>query len=189
MTTATSALQRVKSAWNIDHLPADLVADLRSDHAGETGAVWIYRGILMVSRDAAVREFAQRHMRTEQEHLARMCDLLPPLRRSILLLPWCAAGWLTGALPALFGPRAVFGTIAAVETFVDQHYQAQIDLLQGRPDHRALLDTLLTCQEDECHHRDEATSLSPGAPHWLLRAWCAVVGTGSAVAVHLARRL
>lgn len=33
-------------------LPASLVADLRSDHAGETGAVVIYRGILAVTRDA-----------------------------------------------------------------------------------------------------------------------------------------
>ena len=29
--------------------------------------------------------------------------------------------------PALFGRRAVYGTIAGVETFVDQHYQQQID--------------------------------------------------------------
>jgi demethoxyubiquinone hydroxylase (CLK1/Coq7/Cat5 family) len=29
-------------------MPAWLVADLRSDQAGETGAVWIYRGVLAV---------------------------------------------------------------------------------------------------------------------------------------------
>ncbi len=38
---------------------ADLPGDIRSDHAGETGAVMIYRGILAASRDPAVREFAR----------------------------------------------------------------------------------------------------------------------------------
>ena len=35
-------------------------------------------------------------------------------------------GWLTGALPALFGRKAIFATIEAVETFVDHHYAQQI---------------------------------------------------------------
>ena len=50
--------------------PNWLLRDLRSDHAGEAGAVAIYRGILAVSRCPQVREFAQRHMQTEQRHLA-----------------------------------------------------------------------------------------------------------------------
>ena len=100
-------------------VPTDLIADLRSDHAGETGAVWIYHGVLAVSRDAGVREFARRHRETEQRHLDHMEDLLPARQRSRLLVPWRAAGFMTGALPALFGARAVYGTIAAVETFVD----------------------------------------------------------------------
>ena len=40
-----------------DNVPG-LIGDLRSDHAGETGAVAIYLGILAVSRDPAVRQFA-----------------------------------------------------------------------------------------------------------------------------------
>ena len=51
-------------------LPARLLADLRTDHAGETGAVMIYRGILAVTRDAAVKAFAQAHLATEASHLA-----------------------------------------------------------------------------------------------------------------------
>ena len=46
-----------------------LVRDLRSDHAGETGAVWIYKGILAVSSDAELREFAREHLATERRHL------------------------------------------------------------------------------------------------------------------------
>ena len=39
-------------------LPAWLLGELRSDQAGETGAVAIYRGILWVSKDASIRRFA-----------------------------------------------------------------------------------------------------------------------------------
>lgn len=192
-------------------VPMDLMPELRTDHAGETGAVWIYRGVLAITRDAALRGFAQRHLATEQEHLRLICDLVPPRQRSHLLIPWRIAGFLTGALPALFGPRAVYGTIAAVETFVDRHYEDQIRALEGRPEYTALRDLLLSCQADECHHRDEARALAAGAgsaaasttaraglkaepaaqaqPGLILRAWCAVVAWGSETAVKVARVL
>ena len=103
--------------------------------------------------------------------------------------PWRLAGWLTGALPALAGTRAVYATIAAVETFVDQHYQQQIDHLQRHGGPEGLLPLLLRCQADERHHRDEAAGLADGQAPWVLRAWCALVSAGSAGAVVLARRL
>ena len=188
-------LQRIAAAFEPPNVPADLVADLRSDHAGETGAVWIYHGVLAVARDAGVRDFARRHRSTEQRHLQQMAAVLPWPRRSRLLLPWRAAGFATGALPALFGPRAVYATIAAVETFVNHHYQQQIERLENRPDHALLRDLLLACQADECEHRDEALAQAqaqaqaPSAPRWLLPLWCKLVGSGSALAVRIARQL
>ncbi|OYT98750.1 MAG: ubiquinone biosynthesis protein COQ7 [Burkholderiales bacterium PBB1] len=169
-------------------IPSDMVGELRSDHAGESGAVWIYRGVLAIARDRGVCDFARRHRATEQRHLDLIEQWLPAAQRSRLLVPWRAAGFLTGALPALFGPRAVYATIAAVETFVDHHYQQQIDRLAGRPEHAALLSLLRECQADECDHRDEALSHAAEPPGLLVRAWCAVVGFGSAGAVHIARR-
>ncbi len=187
-------MQRLARALDTPAIPSDLVADLRSDHAGETGAVWIYRGIRAVTRNAALQDFASRHEATEAEHLLRIEAVLPSARRSWLLGPWRVAGWLTGALPALAGPRAVYATIAAVETFVDQHYQHQIDALDGRlgqpghPGYPELRELLVHCQAEERHHRDEALGHQSQPPGVLLRAWCGVVGTGSAVAVWLARR-
>lgn len=172
-----------------------LERELRSDHAGETGAVFIYRGIAAVAArrgDMELLAFAQRHGATEAEHLRLIEAWLPPARRSWLLGPWRLAGWLTGALPALAGPRAVQATIAAVETFVDHHYQQQIDHLQRHGGPEGLLPLLLRCQADEQHHRDEARAAvaQAGMPMpWALRAWCALVGAGSAAAVVLARRV
>ena len=189
------AMQRAAAAFEAPAVPAGLVPDLRSDHAGETGAVWIYHGVLAVARDRGVRAFASRHRETERLHLARIAAVLPWPRRSRLLLPWRLAGFATGALPALFGPRAVYATVAAVETFVDRHYQHQIDQLDAMPassDRDVLRALLAECQADECAHRDEAQAEGRavlGKPGALLRGWCALVGAGSAAAVAIARRL
>ena len=187
--TVRPSMQRLARAFDAPRMVKELVGDVRSDHAGELGAVWIYRGLLAVSRDAGVRGFARRHRATEQSHLNSIEAVLPWPQRSRLLPGWRVAGFLTGALPAFFGPRAVYATIAAVETFVDQHYQHQIDKLAGKPEHADLLAMLQACQQDECEHRDEALALQGKPPGWLLRAWCAVVGKGSALAVSLARRV
>lgn len=190
------AMQRVAGAFEPSslHVPAGLRGELRSDHAGETGAVWIYRGVLAVARDPAVRAFARQHLATEMEHLRLITPLLPWPQRSRLLVPWRLAGFLTGALPALAGPRAVYATIAEVETFVDRHYQQQLDQIDAlsasqRAAAAPLRALLARCQADECEHRDQAIALGDGAPKWLLRAWCAAVGAGSAAAVVVARRV
>lgn len=166
-----------------------LVGDLRSDHAGETGAVMIYRGILAGSRDPAVRAFSAAHMATEMQHLAWMDALLPEKQRSVLLPIWRVAGWLTGFLPALVGSRAVYATIDAVETFVDHHYEEQIVKLSEHGPGGALRAILVSCQADEVHHRDEARGLGEARQGMLLRAWSRAVGFGSASAVSAARRI
>ncbi len=181
------AMQRAARGLDAPAVPDDMLAELRSDHAGETGAVWIYRGIALVTRDAELKAFALRHGATEQDHLRRVCEVLPWARRSWLLPAWRVAGFLTGALPALVGPRAVHATIASVETFVDHHYQQQIDRIEGRAGVEHLRALLVECQADEVAHRDEALALQTRPPGALLRAWCALVGSGSAQAVKLAR--
>ncbi len=181
-----------------DALPAWLVADLRTDHAGETGAVMIYRGILATSRDAAVRAFAQQHLATEAQHLATLEPLLAPQHRSRLLPLWRVAGWVTGALPAWVGPRAVYATIEAVETFVDHHYTEQIDAIDrldpGRtqPPLQTLRTHLQAFRADEVEHRDDAAQRLGGhtpPASVLLRLWTWAVGSGSRAAVKVCRRV
>ena len=180
----------VGSAWPaFSGLPRWLQQELRSDHAGEFGAVMIYRGILAISRDTSVREFAESHLHTEQKHLALMEEIVPAAGRTRLLPLWRVMGWLTGALPALFGRQAVFTTIEAVETFVDHHYQQQIVRLMPEGEHGPLRQVLVDCQADEVSHRDEAASLAVPKRGVILRLWCAVVGSGSAAAVVAAKRI
>mgnify|MGYP006232639941 FL=1 len=61
---------------------------LRSDHAGEVGAVFIYKGILSVAKDPELLEFSKRHLATEQAHLRKIEDVLPKNKRSRLVFLW-----------------------------------------------------------------------------------------------------
>lgn len=187
--------------------PRALWQELRTDHAGETGAVMIYRGVLAITRDPALREFAQHHLATEQRHLELIEQLVLPRWRSRLLPLWRVSGWLTGALPALFGPRAVYATIEAVETFVDRHYAAQVELIDqcmaasdvagpadacdaaARASWLALRALLEQCRQDEVAHRDDAGTRWDGHAGGVLSVWRALVGKGSAAAVGACRHV
>ncbi len=174
-----------------DILPAWVYAHLRTDHAGEVGAVCIYQGVLQFTCDPELRAFAEHHLATEKKHLRLISSWLPAARHSRLIPIWRLAGFLTGALPALFGPKAVYATIEAVETFVNHHYEEQILALARQIELRNLRQTLLDCQADEVVHRDEAAAASQGLSQsgWMLRAWCAMVGAGSKAAVALIRHI
>lgn len=170
-------------------IPKSLARDLQSDHAGETGAVWIYRGVLAVSRNPEVREFACHHLETEQQHLAFFEDWLPRSHHSRLIPVWRLAGFMLGALPALFGARAVWVTIEAVETFVEAHYGEQIELLTDQPQWDSLRTMLIEFCADEVAHRDDAALRQTRDAGWLARCWSRQVDIGSRVGVWLARRV
>lgn len=168
-------------------LTADLIADLRSDHAGETGAVAIYRGMLAVSRDPAVRRFAESHIEAEERHLRFFERWLPRRHHSRLLPVWRAAGWLLGATSALFGRQAAFTTVDAVETFVEQHYLAQIAVMTATPGLESLADTLSEFCADEVHHQRDARQRRADTNGVIASGWTSLVSAGSALGVRIAR--
>jgi len=174
-----------------DALPLDgaAIADLRSDHAGECGAVMIYAGILAISQDPGVRTFARQHLRTEVRHRRFFDRWLPARHRSRLLPVWNAAGWGLGAFAALLGPRTVYRTIAAVETFVEKHYLRQIEPMRRSHGLSALADRLQAFCDDEVHHREDAARRVAAPEGALARAWIRIVAAGSAAGVAAARRL
>ena len=178
----------VADSLDANAMPAWLLGELRSDQAGETGAVAIYHGILWASKDEEIRRFAEHHLRTEQSHLRKINAVIPTKSRSRLLPLWRAAGFVTGALPSLFGARAIYATIAAVETFVDEHYLQQIECLDQERLFPTLRELLAECREDELHHKQEAEQALGTALHPVLRAWCRIVDFGSRAAVAIERR-
>lgn len=135
----------------------DIEAMIRVDHAGEYGAVRIYEGQRAVMGDRGRLSGEVAHMaRQEEVHLERFDRMLAERRvRPTLMLPlWRVAGFALGAASALAGDKAAMAVTAAIETEIDQHYQAQRDALEGRDP--ALEETIAAFQEEEIEHRERA---------------------------------
>ena len=169
-------------------------AELRASHAGETGAVWIYRGILLVNRikrDSDIDTFAQHHLATEKDHLVQFENLIHRFRGSALLVIWIFAGFMMGALSMMLGKNWVYYTIYQVESFVDVHYRQQINTLSKLEflDKTDIIKMMEACNADEQAHRDEALKEMKNEPHFMMWIWGKLVATGSHYAVVLAKLL
>ena len=165
---------------------------LRVDHAGELGAVHIYRGQRAVLNRAPGKDRIAYHLQEteaqESEHLAAFDKLLTERRvRPTLLAPlWRAAGFALGAGTALIGEKAVHACTEAVETVIGDHYAAQIEELRGRDP--ALAQQLAKFRDDELAHRDHAVEEGAhDAPGYPLLA--AVVRAGCRAAIKLSEKL
>lgn len=128
---------------------------LRSDHAGEIGAVNIYKGILWCAKDPAVVAFANSHLAVESRHLEAIESILTPENRSILSPLWVVAGLVLGVLAAVGGKNFLFSTIAGVEEFVVEHYERQLPFFEG-----PVQELLIKMMSEEDMHREDATHRS-----------------------------
>ena len=135
---------------------------LRVDHAGEYGAVAIYKGQQAVfGRNQKTREIAAKLAEMEaeeQHHLDAFDDLLNAhkVRPTALAPIWNVAGYGLGVVTALMGEKAAHACTEAVETVIEKHYADQIDELEGDEEHTELRKRFIQFREDELHHRDVA---------------------------------
>ena len=171
---------------------ARLAEILRVDHAGELGAVAIYRGQRAVlgaapghERIAGQLEAMEAH---EAAHLARFDALINARRvRPTALAPlWRLAGFALGAGTALMGDKAAHACTEAVETVIEEHYAGQVaELAQREPE---LAAELAGFRDEELSHRDlavaEGARAAPG-----YRALSAVIRAGCRTAIKLSEKL
>lgn len=148
---------------------------LRVDHAGEHGAVAIYKGQQAVfsasPRTAHASAVVAEMAAGEAEHLETFDRLLPEnsVRPTALMPIWTAAGFALGAATALLGEKAAHACTEAVEDVIAQHYREQADELdaRGERDKAALFRRF--ADEEEGHHDTAVAEGSKEAPaHALL---------------------
>jgi ubiquinone biosynthesis monooxygenase Coq7 len=165
---------------------------LRVDHAGELGAVHIYRGQKAVFAATGRHEaFAARLDELEAHearHLARFDALLSERQvRPTLLAPvWRLAGFALGVGTALMGESAVHACTEAVETVIEDHYAGQVsELAASEPE---LAAELAGFRDDELAHRDEAVAEgAKSAPAYNLLT--GVIRGGCKAAIKLTERV
>ena len=180
-------------------LPEWVVTELRTSHAGEAGATWIYKGASLAAQlrghSAEFKAFVNKHHDTEAGHFKQFDSLLEPAQRSSLLPLWRGAGFAVGFASALVSEEQMYLTTRHVESFVVEHLQHQIHTIEHRPRTRerfaSLRAMLEQIRDDEAHHKDEGSRLAVVASDDDLspaqRAWAVVVKAGSAGAVSVAR--
>jgi len=136
---------------------------LRVDHAGEYGAVAIYRGQLAVFERQSGRERITGQLKEmagqEQEHLDAFDKLLNAgsVRPTALSPVWNAAGFALGAATALLGEKAAHACTEAVETVIEEHYGDQIVELEAAGE-TELAATMTKFRDEGVAHKELATS-------------------------------
>ena len=173
--------------------------ELSSNLAGETGAVYIYKGALaalsLKGNNKAAFDFCMEHMKTESSHLRFFQSVVVSGKHTRLLPVWSFAGWSLGFWPTLLGgSNALYVTVESVETFVEEHFQDQILPLEQQDSCPELVRLLQHCCEDEVHHKEDAARhlLDDGTDvlkFWWASPWSGIVRKGSALAADVARRL
>jgi 3-demethoxyubiquinol 3-hydroxylase len=157
---------------------------LRVDHAGECGAIRIYRSQIAIARflhPECVSDLG-RMLEHELCHF-RTFDLLLKSRgiRSCYALPlWMIGGSVLGCFTALLGKRAIWVCTAAIENTVNQHLDHQVALLSTiDPEALAAVESI---RRDEAEHEDHAVK-NGGAARGLYRPlrWLVKGATGLAI--------
>ncbi len=162
------------------------------DHAGELGAVHIYRGQRAVLNRAPGKDRIAYQLQEmeghEAEHLASFDRLLSEraVRPTLMAPLWRLAGFALGAGTALLGEKAAHACTEAVETVIEQHYASQIaELAISDP---ALTADLVRFREEELRHRDlaleEGAREAPGYP-----VLAAVIRAGCRAAIKISEKL
>lgn len=133
---------------------------IRVDHAGEYGAVQIYRGQLAVFSMLPGKERIAGLLREmeagEQTHLETFDRLIHDrgVRPTALAPVWRGAGFMLGAVTALMGEKAAHACTAAVEEAIEEHYDEQAKALTGvDPELKGIVERF---RADELEHRDTA---------------------------------
>jgi ubiquinone biosynthesis monooxygenase Coq7 len=138
---------------------------IRVDHAGEFGAVQIYRGQLAVfsasPRTHATAELIAEMEAGEKTHLETFDRMIMErnVRPTALAPLWSIMGFGLGAATALMGERAAHACTAAVEEAIEEHYAQQAKELAGKDEE---LKTIVEqFRREELAHRE--TAINEGA--------------------------
>lgn len=139
---------------------------LKVDHAGEHGAVNIYRGQILVCRWTApdlVPELREFQSHEERHRLIFTRELAARgIRRCHSYVLCGVGGYVLGVITALFGRSAVAATTCAVEQVVLRHLSQQLAYLEST-DHGAFAAIRSIVDDEQSHHDRAALAVRQGA--------------------------
>ena len=133
---------------------------MKVNHAGEHGAIRIYRAQLWVARRwyPSLVEFLDETLNHEMNHCALFYAAMPErqTRPCRVMSLWGNGGYFLGFTTALFGPQSIWICTSAVEETVHKHLEEQLNFLRGKDDELASL--INSIKAEELHHLEHANS-------------------------------
>lgn len=131
---------------------------VKVNHAGEYGAIRIYKAQLWVARRLypELVPFLQETLGHEINHCALFYDAMPErqTRPCRVMSLWGNGGYVLGFATALMGRQAIWVCTSAVEDTVHKHLEDQLRFLEGKDD--ALAALIESIKAEELHHLDHA---------------------------------
>lgn len=165
---------------------------IRVDHAGEYGAVQIYRGQRAVFDRIEGKAHAARLIAGmeagEQEHLKTFDRMIAErgVRPTAMAPIWRVMGFGLGAATALMGERAAHACTEAVEEVIEEHYGRQSQALAGVD--AELKHVVDKFREDEIGHKE--TAIEQGARDAFgYSVLSAVIKVGCRAAIRLSEKI
>lgn len=147
---------------------------LKVNHAGEYGAIRIYRAQLWAAQRwyPSMVEFLEETLGHEVRHCELFFAAMPDrnTRPCRVMSLWGTGGYILGFMTAAFGSQSIWICTSAVEETVHRHLQDQLNFLQNKDDQLvALINSIKT---EELHHLEHANSKIVTEGIWarLLRA-------------------
>jgi ubiquinone biosynthesis monooxygenase Coq7 len=173
----------VTTAQSVDQI-------LRVDHAGECGAIRIYRSQIAIARvlHPGCVPALEHMLGHELTHFETFDRLLKARKvRPCHALPlWMAGGWMLGTITALFGERAIWVCTAAIENTVNDHLEHQVAVLRVQdPEALAAVESI---RRDEKEHEQHAVAHG-GESRGLYRVLRWIVKGATSFAIWLSTKL
>ena len=173
---------------------------IKVNHAGEYGAIRIYRAQLAIARlwMTDLTTFLGETLSHEETHCRRFREAMDErgTRPCYAMWLWGIGGGVLGLVTALMGRNAVMACTKAVEQTVYSHLEDQLHWLARRDE--ALRTTIAAIQvEEDAHLAHACAHLAPSPLNHLIEAfvvvateiviWLSTQGAASRMAATLAR--
>lgn len=162
---------------------------LKVDHAGEIGAINIYKSQIFVSRLLG-RDYVpmlEKFMEDEMKHLNIFWEEIKRRNGIRCKSYWLCAlgGYFMGFISALLGKKGIMACTWAVESIVIGHLKNQLQYLENSGDNAAY-DAVRSILEDEEHHRD--VGLNEGGKNILFAPFRFMVSAFTEAVIRLGMR-
>lgn len=163
---------------------------IKVNHAGEFGAVNIYRAQILIGRLTAPRLIPtlQEFLAHERRHLHTFGQVLQHTQIARCRSYWLCGigGYMLGLVTGLLGRSGIMACTAAVETVVTRHLEQQLEQLKHIGDSTAH-DAVASILEDERSH--QAAGINAARHSRLYRPVSVVVSGATSCVIWLGMRL